>query len=931
VFRVVAADRDALAAELAEAERRRGIALVLRAADDRGRSRLIEAVTAGIGDWRVVRLRPGRSVRLRPGRSGHPSDEPGAGLAMLAEQLVEAAPASRAAMGRYVQRMATDPAVDGSVQERADALIGALEGAVGQGPLLVVVDDAHLLDDASARGLISAARGPLAPGLALFFAVPHGADPRFEGSGLPLREVGQLSAAIAVAMIEEWTGRRPGADVVDRLVEHVDGAPQALSEVVRQLTPEQLLGWTALPTPLPAAADPELAERITTLPASARDALTIAALARVSDAAVIAEALRHVGGRLSDLEQAEGRGVVHLGVHGVHFRSSMLRALAVADRSPTQLRAAHGALARALADVAPGERSAVAHHLSGAASHPDRQVVDLLLKSADASASVGDLLTAARALSEAAELVATADERVELLLRAAQHAREAGVGAWSSDLADRAFVASASPRLRARAADARARVAIARGTGAGSLAALVAHAAAIAEDEPATAATLYLTATVAEVMRGSFAGVRQHAQRAAELAPASTRAAELASLWLQGIDAMAGNDVARFRVLELETRLPGASWNREEQQPAAVEDVVWARSWALFVRLHLGDLDDVRGGLRQLVSELEGSGRRGLVTLPLALLAMAEYRRGWWAAGAAHADRVRVVGLDSGQPAADANGRIVLALIAAARGDRDVCAEHVAAIRRSAELSGSELLLGYATAAEGLLELGAGRPEEAVSRLEEARRLAIRIGLRPAVLASDGDLLQAYVETNRLDRAEQLLTLLEQGSEGSGWTAAIVARGQAMLTAGGAYDELIDASVSWLADQALPFEQARTQLVAAELHLRDGEHASAVRLAGAAWTIFRSLGAAPWAERCNRLRRAAEVAGRSENALEELSEQERRVATLVAAGATNREVATELVLSPKTIEYHLHNIYTKLDLTSRSQLVRFVLESGTDR
>jgi DNA-binding CsgD family transcriptional regulator len=405
----------------------------------------------------------------------------------------------------------------------------------------------------------------------------------------------------------------------------------------------------------------------------------------------------------------------------------------------------------------------------------------------------------------------------------------------------------------------------------------------------------------------------------------------LAALWLQGITAMAGDDAARLRLLELEAQLPGAPWTPNDVEPAAAEDVVWARSWALFVRLHLGDLDDVRSGLRKLIGELEGSGRRGLVALPLALLALAEYRRGWWAAATAHADRVRVVGLDSTQPVADASGRVVLALIAAARGDRDGCAEHVAAIRHSAELSGSELLLGCAAAAEGLLELGAGRSEAAVTSLEEARRLAVRIGLPPAALASDGDLLQAYVETDRLDRAQQLLALLADGAEGSGWTAAIVARGQTMVAAAASHDEPIDASDGWLADQAMPFEQARTQLVAAELHLRDGEHTTATRLAGAAWTIFRSLGAAPWAERCERLRRDAEAARRSHSVLDLLTEQERRVATLVAGGAANREVATELVLSQKTIEYHLHNIYTKLDLTSRSQLVRLVLEHATDR
>ena len=91
-----------------------------------------------------------------------------------------------------------------------------------------------------------------------------------------------------------------------------------------------------------------------------------------------------------------------------------------------------------------------------------------------------------------------------------------------------------------------------------------------------------------------------------------------------------------------------------------------------------------------------------------------------------------------------------------------------------------------------------------------------------------------------------------------------------------------------------------------------------------AYETLDRLGAAPWAERARtELQATGETARkRDPSTISRLTPQELQIARLVGAGGTNREIAAELFLSPRTIDYHLHKIFTKLGITSRADLVR---------
>ena len=125
-----------------------------------------------------------------------------------------------------------------------------------------------------------------------------------------------------------------------------------------------------------------------------------------------------------------------------------------------------------------------------------------------------------------------------------------------------------------------------------------------------------------------------------------------------------------------------------------------------------------------------------------------------------------------------------------------------------------------------------------------------------------------------------------------------------------------------------PFDAARTDLLRGEFLRRRRSRGQARTHLRAACEAFEGLGATPWAERARiELQATGETARkRDPSTLTELTPQELQIARLVGAGGTNREIAAELFLSPRTIDYHLHKIFTKLGISSRAELVRLDAE-----
>jgi DNA-binding CsgD family transcriptional regulator len=194
------------------------------------------------------------------------------------------------------------------------------------------------------------------------------------------------------------------------------------------------------------------------------------------------------------------------------------------------------------------------------------------------------------------------------------------------------------------------------------------------------------------------------------------------------------------------------------------------------------------------------------------------------------------------------------------------------------------------------------------------------------------ELIEAASRTGRAAAAESALERLAVGTSASGtaWAGAIEDRSRALLSEGSAAETLYRDALDRLAPTALRLDLARTHLLFGEWLRREHRPAAAREQLRAAHQLFTEFGADGYAERARiELRATGEHARkRTPDTSNDLTPQETRIAQLVGNGATNAEIAAQLFISPSTVEYHLHKVFRKLEVRSRTQLARRMLESG---
>jgi DNA-binding CsgD family transcriptional regulator len=164
---------------------------------------------------------------------------------------------------------------------------------------------------------------------------------------------------------------------------------------------------------------------------------------------------------------------------------------------------------------------------------------------------------------------------------------------------------------------------------------------------------------------------------------------------------------------------------------------------------------------------------------------------------------------------------------------------------------------------------------------------------------------------------------------GAAWAAAIAAHGCALIAAGGT-DDPEPHFLQALAEHShasRPVARARTQLAYGEFLRRSRRRVDARAPLRAALDIFAEVGALPWADRARQeLRASGETARKRDPSTSlQLTPQERQVVSLVSRGHSNADVAAQLFLSRRTVEFHLSNAYQKLGVRSRGDLVRLAL------
>ena len=305
------------------------------------------------------------------------------------------------------------------------------------------------------------------------------------------------------------------------------------------------------------------------------------------------------------------------------------------------------------------------------------------------------------------------------------------------------------------------------------------------------------------------------------------------------------------------------------------------------------------------------------------LVAMGELGEGRLAAAAATISEgrelARRLGADN-----DETGLMALeARILAQRGEEDECRELVATAMQRSLASGLGWATEHARLAIAELELALGNPQEALEQLEQLDQ----VPLPPVALLATPDLIDAALRIGEPERARDGLERFEAWAQVSDvpLVRGLLMRCRAVLTEREEEaEQLFKEAVREHTGDAPVFERARTQLAYGERLRRARRKIEARTQLRTALDTFEGLGNRLWAERARtELNATGEKARKRDvSTLDDLTPQEMRIAQLVAAGATNRDAAAQLFVSPKTVEYHLRKVFVKLGVSSRIELAR---------
>ncbi|WP_341997563.1 AAA family ATPase [Microbacterium sp. LWH7-1.2] len=782
------------------------------------------------------------------------------------------------------------------------------------GPIGVVVDDLHVADVPSSNALVFAARRLAADPVVTLFGVrsPEGDD---VVTGLPTLSLSGVDLDSAREILGRAAGEAVSDERVRTLHRATDGNPLAMLELrAADLDVVESIE-TGLPLRVPRAVIDAFGRRLAGLHADCRSALLVAAVCG-PDHRFVGAACAEYGVDVADLDAAEDLDLIRVHDGRVGFRHPLLRAAVYSGASAQARRAAH----RAAADAAPpGDVDRRAWHLSEATSHPDEPVAALLSDAGDHALARAAYAVASGAFERSARLTPDAGARSARLLRAADAAWEAGDGGRAVTLLDRRAAEAAAARPQPagdalREVELRASVAARSGSLQEALDILLRAA---EQTTSADAATVALADAVhATYYLGDARTALALADRIADILPEvrTTRAHALglmASGMAKTLAGHGGADEIRAAVplLETDPDLRG--------DPRRL-------SWLMLAPLYLRDATSgVR--LRELVDEVRGAA--GIGALPALLFHVAVDQATtaatWVRAEANFTEAIRLA-TDTGQTTELAMSLAGLTRLDSRAGRADACRAHGDAARSQCAERGIHVGEVWVAHALGDLELSLGHPEAAAALFAELIGLLGRLGLDDVDLAPGPEYTDALVRVGRRAEAGATASSYRENAmaKGQPWARARAERAMGIADEDGASDGWFESALDWHEQTLDRFEAARTRLAYGERLRRSGRRIDARVQLREALDDFTELGAVVWRDRA-----ATELTATGEhvrvaggNAVSALTSQELQVSVLLAEGRTTREAAAALFLSPKTVEYHLRKVYTKLGISSRSEL-----------
>jgi DNA-binding CsgD family transcriptional regulator len=771
------------------------------------------------------------------------------------------------------------------------AVLSLLSDLAEQQPVLAIVDDAHWLDTASAAALQFAARRLDSEGVVLLGSSRDGRV-SFGGPVPPELRLSALDPASAARLVDERAPRlSPGLRA--RILTEASGNPLALIELASHAGSSPMDG----PEPLPGARD-VFAAQLRSLEQPARTMLLLAAAEPTGDLAVIADAARKLGTDPEAVDSAERAGLVTVTGNRLEFRHPLIRSTAYHGAPLAEQRAAHRALAEALGDGGDGADRR-AWHIATATIGRDAQVADLMEQAAQHALGRGGHVAAAAAYERAATLDPDPSTRARRLITAATAAHDGGDMDRAIRLADEAGRLPGDGLLRARLAFLRAQL-VTEGR-MERVAELPAAAARVSGRDPDLAIAMLTEAShVAWGTHDSDLAFTVAASLRDLLARTSARGHAFSAAVAQQTLLFAGDPTADRNVIDDYVQFIRASPSDASPRERLVASAMayWSGD-----RGASGDISAA------LAVDCRANGMIGWLAGPLQGLAMAHLSRGNLTAARASALEGYRLASDTGQQPRVAFLAGLLAWIEAYAGDEEAFHSWAAKTADPA----------WSHAGRAQLDLAAGRFRQALGHLTELRRWwepGTEFLIQP-------DLVEAAARSDQPDLAEKEAMRFTTWAQDCGhqWALAAAHRCQALVTG----NETQFTQALRLHDGAGHlFDHARTVLLYGEWLRRGRRRADARTQLTAARELFAGLGAVRWAERA-RIELLATGARpgqyvRQPGPLDRLTPQELQVVRLAAAGLSNRDIAAQLFLSPRTVGYHLYKAYPKLAVTSRGEL-----------
>ena len=803
------------------------------------------------------------------------------------------------------------------------AVLSLFAAAAEQRPLLCVIDDAQWLDETSALTLAFVARRLLAEPVGIVFAAW---EPGVALRDVPVLEIDGVGDSDARALLSTVVPFKMDERVREQIIAETRGNPLALLELPRGLPAAQLAGGFGLlgAEAMPGRIEESFIRRLDPLSDESRRLLLVAAAEPLGDPMLLWRACERLSIPPEAADAAILEGLLAIG-HRVTFRHPLVRSAVYRTASPVDRRNVHQALADVTEpDVDPDRR---AWHRAQATSGPDEEVAAALERSAARAQARGGLAAGAAFLERAAGLTLDPALRTQRALAAARAKFEAAAPDAAFELLATAERGPLDELQRARLERLRGQIALVRTGGTKKVPGLT-----IAPEAPGLlvdaakrlepldaelARETYVEALTAAMWdpANSDCGARQAAETA-RAAPPGPQPPSLVDLLLDALTARFTEpyEAALPSLRRALDALAGTDGRGDDEvrwlwfacpvTPEPLAPEVWDdESW------------------RELATRAVQLARDAgsLAVLPNALTALAcrNVLAGEFAAASALMDEAYEISEATG----DTPLKYPSFMLAAWRGQEAAAFNAIEAGIQDATARGHQRTLRFTNCMTAVLFNGLGRYPEALAAAQRASE-GEDFGLFGWALS---ELVEAAVRSDSREVASDALDRLAQRTSASGteWALGIEARSRALLSEGERAERLYREAIERLARTQIRVWLARSHLVYGEWLRRENRRADAREQLHAAHEMFATIGMEAFAERARGelLATGEKVRKRTLETRDDLTAQEWQIARLAREGRSNPEIAARLFLSPRTVEWHLRNVFNKLDIRSRRALV----------